>query len=282
LSPERSIGHSNGPESHKMNTPSCYAPWQHRSLLLELVKREFTGRYRGSFGGILWSLAQPLFMLAVYTVAFGIVMQAKWGFSGGTREYALMLFAGLIVYNAFAECLTRAPRLIVANPNFVKKVVFPLEILPWVLAISALIHVLIATAVWIAGYALLFGIPKATLIYLPVVIAAFFPVLLAIGWLLAAIGIIIRDIDQLTGMFAHALLFLTPIFYSVDAAPPLLQNALMLNPLTYIVEQMRLVLFVGVSPSLLGLLIYFLLAAAFSLVALFVFRRLRDSFADYV
>ena len=256
--------------------------WRHRSLTLELVKREFTGRYRGSFGGVLWSLAQPLFMLAVYTIAFGIVMKARWGFSGGTREYALMLFAGLIVFNAFSECLIKAPRLIIANPNFVKKVVFPLEILPWVMSLSALIHILIATAVWLMGYAILFGMPKATLIYLPIVLIAFFPALLAIGWLLAAAGVIVRDIEQLTSMLAHALLFLTPIFYSADAAPPLIQNALMLNPLTFIIEQMRLVLFIGETPSLRGLLAYFALSLAFSMGALFAFRRLRSSFADYV
>jgi lipopolysaccharide transport system permease protein len=250
--------------------------------MVELVKREFTGRYRGSFGGLLWAVAQPLFMLAIYTVAFGVIMQARWGFTGTTKEYALMLFAGLIVYNAFAECLAKAPRLIAANPNFVKKVVFPLEVLPWVMAITALLHALIAIAVWVVGYTILYGLPHATLVYFPLVFVAFLPVLLTMGWLLAAVGVIVRDIDQLTGMLAHALLFVTPIFYSVDAAPPLIQKALLLNPLTYIVEQMRLVLFIGQPPSLLGLLVYFLLSLAFSMAALFIFRQLRSSFADNV
>lgn len=257
-------------------------PWHHRSLVAELVKREFTGRYRGSFGGLLWTVAQPLFMLAIYTVAFGVIMQARWGFTGTTKEYALMLFAGLIVYNAFAECLAKAPRLIAANPNFVKKVVFPLEVLPWVMAITALLHALIAIAVWVVGYTILYGLPHTTLVYFPLVFVAFLPVLLTMGWLLAAVGVIVRDIDQLTGMLAHALLFVTPIFYSVDAAPPLIQKALLLNPLTYIVEQMRLVLFIGQPPSLQGLLVYFLLSLAFSMAALFIFRRLRSSFADNV
>jgi lipopolysaccharide transport system permease protein len=101
------------------------AAWRHRALLWELVKREFSGRYRGSFGGLAWSFAQPLFLLAVYTVAFGVILQARWGFPGGTADYALMLFAGLIVFNAFAECFTRAPTLVTSNPNFVKKGRFP-------------------------------------------------------------------------------------------------------------------------------------------------------------
>lgn len=257
-------------------------PWHHRSLVAELVKREFMGRYRGSFGGMLWAIAQPLFMLAVYTVAFGVIMQARWGIGGTTKEYALMLFAGLIVYNAFGECLAKAPRLIAANPNFVKKVVFPLEVLPWIMAISALLHAFIAIAVWVAGYTFLYGLPKATVVYFPLVLIAFLPLLLATGWLLAAVGIIVRDLDQVTGMLAHALLFVTPIFYSMDAAPVLLQKAFLLNPLTYIVEQMRLVLFIGQLPSFQGLSVYFLLSLAFSMVALFIFRRLRSSFADNV
>lgn len=135
----------------KTHSVALFAPWRHRSLVLELVKREFTGRYRGSFGGVFWSFVQPLFLLAVYTLAFGVILQMRWGFSGDTKDYAFMLFAGLIVYDAFAECLKKAPTLVTANPNFVKKVVFPLEILPWIMAIAAMIHALISVAVWLAG-----------------------------------------------------------------------------------------------------------------------------------
>jgi hypothetical protein len=121
--------------------------WRHRALVAELAKREFSGRYRGSFGGLAWSFAQPLFLLAVYTVAFGVILRARWGFSGGTGDYALMVFAGLIVFNAFAECLTRAPTLVTGNPNFVKRVVFPLEVLPWVMGFTAFFHAFIGIAV---------------------------------------------------------------------------------------------------------------------------------------
>lgn len=256
--------------------------WRHRSLVLELTKREFSGRYRGSFGGIVWSFAQPLFLLTVYTIAFGVILKARWGFSGGTAEYALMLFAGLIVFNAFSECLSKSTTLVTDNPNFVKKVVFPLELLPVITVATALIHALIGMAVWFLGYALLFGTPNATAILFPIILACFVPVLLGLGWLLSALGVIVRDIGQLTGMLNHTLLFLTPIFYSIEAAPPLLQNLLMLNPLTFVVEQFRLVLFYGQMPALKALAMYFVLASLFAWVSLVLFRRLRPSFADMV
>jgi lipopolysaccharide transport system permease protein len=256
--------------------------FRHRSLIFELTKREFSGKYRGSFGGIAWSFAQPLFLLTVYTVAFGVILKARWGFSGGTADYAMMLFAGLIVFNIFSECLIKSTSLIAGNPNFVKKVVFPLELLPVVMVATAMIHALIAIAVWFCGYVLLFGIPKGTAVLFPLILICLVPVMLGMGWLLAALGLIVKDIGQLTGMLSHTLLFLTPIFYSVEAAPPLLQKLFLLNPLTFIVEQFRLVLFHGQMPAMKGLLAYFLLASAFAWASLALFRRLRPTFADLV
>lgn len=256
--------------------------WRHRALVAELAKREFTGRYRGSFGGLAWSFAQPLFLLAVYTVAFGVILRMRWGFAGDTGDYALMVFAGLVVFNAFAECLNSAPSLIAGNPNYVKKIVFPLEVLPWVTALTAIVHALIGVAVWLAGYALLHGTPKPTAVLFPMVFVALFPLLLGLGWLLSALGVVVRDIGQLTGLLAHAMLFLTPIFYGIDAVPPLLQNVLLANPLTFVVEQLRLVLYVGQVPSLRGLAVYFAMSSLFAWLALAVFRRLRPRFADLV
>lgn len=256
--------------------------WRHRSLVVELTKREFSGRYRGSFGGIVWSFVQPLFLLSIYTLAFGVILKSRWGATGSTADYALMLFAGLIVFNAFSEVLGRSPTLVTGNPNFVKKVVFPLELLPVITVATALIHALIGITVWLLAYVVLHGIPKPTAVLLPFILACFAPVLLGLGWLLSAIGVAVKDISQLTSMLTHTLLFLTPIFYSIEAAPPVLQNLLMLNPLTFVVEQFRLVLFYGQMPSLRGLALYFVLAFLFAWVALVLFKRLRPTFADLV
>jgi lipopolysaccharide transport system permease protein len=260
----------------------CKTLIQHRSLVLELTKREFTGRYRGSFGGIAWSFVQPLFLLSIYTLAFGVILKTRWGSSGDTAEYALMLFAGLIVFNAFSECLSKSSTLITANPNFVKKVVFPLELLPVVTVATVLAHALIAIAVWFSGYLLLFGLPNPSAVFFPLILICLLPVLLGIAWLFSAVGVVIRDISQATGMLNHALLFLTPIFYSIEAAPPILKNVLMLNPLTFIVEQLRAVLFLGHMPNFIGLFIYFILTTFFAWCSLVLFRRLRPTFADMV
>lgn len=265
-----------------MNNTLLSTFWRHRGLTYELIKREFSGRYRGTFGGVLWSLVQPLVMLAIYTIAFGVVMRAQWGFSGGTVNYALMLFVGLIVFNVFAECLNRSPSLVVDNPNFVKKVPFPLELLSVVMVVVALGHALIGLLVWLVGYALLIGLPHLTVILSALILLVFLPVLLGLGWLFSALGVVVRDISQLTAMLGHAMLFLTPIFYSIDAAPPLLAHLLMLNPVTFIVEQLRSVLYYGQLPALKGLLIYFALASLFAWTSLAVFRRLRPGFADMV
>jgi lipopolysaccharide transport system permease protein len=255
---------------------------RNRGLVMELVRREFSGRYHGSFGGMAWSFAQPLFLLAVYTFAFGVILKARWGLAGGTADYALMVFAGLIVFNAFSECLGKSPGLIVANPNFVKKVVFPLEVLPWVTALTAIFHALIGIVIWFAGYLVLVGIPRAGALLFPAIFLCFFPLLLGIGWLLAALGVIVRDIGQLTAMLSHALLFLTPIFYGIEAVPPRFQGWLMLNPLTFVVEQLRGVLFFGEVPALRGLAVYFVLSSLFAWAALALFRKLRPGFADRV
>lgn len=230
----------------------------------------------------MWSFVQPLFLLIVYTVAFGVILKARWGFSGSTSDYALMLFAGLIIFNAFSECLSKSPLLIIGNPNFVKKVVFPLELLSVITVLTALTYACIAIVVWILGYIILVGPVKITALFYPAILICFTPLLLGLCWLLSALGVFIRDISQITNMLSHTLLFLTPIFYSIDSVPPFLKKPLMLNPLTFIVEQFRCVLFLGEMPSFRGLLIYFILASLFAGASLLLFRRLRPSFADWV
>ncbi|SEI00451.1 lipopolysaccharide transport system permease protein [Rhizobium tibeticum] len=253
-----------------------------RSLIYELTKREFSGRYRGSFGGVIWSFAQPLFLLCVYTIAFGLILKTRWGYSGGTADYAFILFSGLIVFNLFSDCLAKSVHLITANPNFVKKIVFPLELLPLVSTLGAVMHSVIAILIWIAGYTIVYGVPHASVLFAPLVLACFFPVLLGIGWLLSAAAVIVRDIGQLTGMISHTLLFLTPIFYSVETAPPPIQNLLVANPLTFVVNQFRAVLFYGSLPDFLGLALYFVGASIFAWLSSLAFAKLRPVFADLV
>jgi lipopolysaccharide transport system permease protein len=254
--------------------------WRQRALMKELVWRAFIGRYKGTVGGILWSLLQPLFLLSVYTFAFGIVLRMRWSATGSAEEYALMLFAGLIPYNAFSDSLSSAPTLITSQPNFVKKIRFPLELLSVVSVLTTVMHSLIALTIWVAGYALLIGTPPIGVLCFPLIYLALIPILLGVSWLLAALGVFLRDTTQLTALLAHTLLFLTPIFYRQDNAPERLRWLLALNPLTYLIEALRAILFRGEPPAAEGFLLYILLSLIFAAAAYRLFMRLRTHFAD--
>ena len=154
-------------------------------------------------------------------------------------------------------------------------------VLPWVMALNAIFHAVIGIVVWLVGYAILFGVPHATAALFPFVLLSFFPVLLGLGWLLSAIGVAVRDVGQLTALLGHALLFLTPIFYSLEAVPASLRALLMANPLTFAVEQLRAVL-TGYAPAATGLVAYFAAATLFAWGSLALFRRLRPTFAELV
>lgn len=256
--------------------------WRHRELIRQLVRQDVVGRYRGSVLGVFWSFAHPLFMLAVYTIVFGQFFQAKWGGAGSTWEFALVLFSGLIIFNVFADCVTRAPTLITNNPNFVKKVIFPLEILPIVAAGSALFHASVSFLAWLCFYVVLKGIPPVTMFYLPLILLVFLPILLGFGWLLAAAAVFLKDVNQAIGLFTQALLFMSPVFYAIEIVPESVRPFMQLNPLTIIIEQSRTVMLAGSPPDFGLLAIYFAVSLCVAWVGLAFFQRLRSVFADVV
>ncbi|MDX9819575.1 MAG: ABC transporter permease [Desulfococcus multivorans] len=255
--------------------------WRNRSLILALSRREVVGRYRGSFLGIFWSFFHPLFMLAVFTFVFSVVFQARWGGGSGSKtEFALVLFAGLIVFNLFAECINRAPGLILSNVNYVKKVVFPLEILPWVALGSAMFHAVISLGVWLIAYAFLFGLPHVTSLLLPLI---FFPLALLVmglSWMLASLGVYLRDVSQFVSILTTVLMFLSPIFYPASALPEAYRSFLLMNPLMPAIEQTRDVLFWGRIPDMSFWGAYFLAAACIAWLGFAWFQKTRKGFAD--
>jgi lipopolysaccharide transport system permease protein len=220
-------------------------------------------------------------MLAIYTLAFGYILQVRWG-GADTKSYALVLFAGLIVFNFFTEILTRAPLLIAANPNFVKKVIFPLELLPVAGVLAAAAHAGIGLVMWGLAHWLLIGVPPVTVIAAPVVLLCLMPFLIGVGWLLSALGVVVRDVNQFAAMLGQALLFLSPVFYSVSDAPAVLRSLIGLNPVSLVIEQMRVVLFQGHWPDWSALGGYVVVMTLFALLCLALFRRLRPLFADLV
>lgn len=255
--------------------------WRNRSLLHALVQREVVARYRGSFIGILWSLFNPIFMLTVYTFVFSVVFKARWGGGGESRtEFALVLFAGMIVFNLFAETITRAPTAVVSNTSYVKKVIFPLEILPCVALGSALFHASVSLAVWLVAYGLLFGMPGMTALLLPLVLLPLVLMTLGLAWLLASLGVYLRDVAQVVGIVTTAMMFLSPIFYPLSALPEQYRAVLLLNPLTPAVEQARKVLVWGQWPDFDLLAIYTAVGALVAWLGFAWFQKTRKGFAD--
>lgn len=256
--------------------------WHNRHLIWQMTKREVVGRYRGSMMGLLWSFFNPIFMLAVYTFAFSVVFQAKWGQGqGGSKaEFAIILFAGLIVFNFFAEVSNHAPNLILANVNYVKKVVFPLEILPIVSLGSTLFHAQASFVVLLLFYFAVHLTIPWTVVFLPLV---FFPLLfltLGIAWFLSSLGVYLRDVAQTIGILTTALLFTSPIFFPASALPVSLRPFLMLNPLAFIIEQTREVLIWGNMPNFTGLIAYLAGSVVVAWSGFVWFQKTRKGFAD--
>ena len=255
--------------------------WRNRALVIALTRREVAGRYRGSFLGMFWSFFHPVFMLAVYTFVFSVVFRARWGGGGESKtEFALVLFAGLIVFNLFAECANRAPGLILMNVNYVKKVIFPLEILPWVTLGAALFHAFVSLSVWVVAYCILFGFPHVTVLYLPVVVFPLCLFIVGVSWILASLGVYLRDVSHVVGILTTVLMFLSPIFYPVSALPESYRILLYLNPLMPALEQARDVLFFGNSPNWPVLFGYYAMMSCIAWGGFVWFQKTRKGFAD--
>ncbi|CAG4887801.1 ABC transporter permease [Paraburkholderia saeva] len=214
---------------------------QHRELLRELVKRDFIGRYKGSMLGVVWSLFNPLLMLAIYTFVFSVAFKARWGGRSDESKiaFAIVLFSGIIVHSFFAECLNRAPSLITSHANYVKKVVFPLEILPWMALFSAMLHFLVSF-----GALLLFCLISRVdihvgILLIPIALLPLMLMIMGMSWILASLGVYLRDLSQVIGMLVTISLFLAPIFYPIDSLPEAYKAFLAWNPITLPVIQLR-------------------------------------------
>jgi len=255
--------------------------WGHRELITQMTRREVIGWYKGSSMGLLWSFLNPVFMLVVYSFVFSDVFKARW--SGGDEshtQFAVVLFVGMIVHALFAEVLNRAPSIILNNANYVKKVVFPLEILAVVSLGSALFHALVSLLVLLVAFSLMNGFVHWTTIFVPLVLLPLMILSLGFGWILSSLGVFVRDIEQVIGVFTTVLLFLSPVFFPVSAVPEPLQVWQHLNPLTFFIEQTREVLIWGNLTDWQGLAIYLIGAGGFAWLGFFWFQKTRKGFAD--
>lgn len=254
---------------------------KHRSLTFELTQREVLGRYRGASFGLLWSLISPFLMLLVYTLAFGFIMKGRWpGSSGSTTDFALILFAGLTVHGFFAECFTRAPQLIISNTGYVKRVVFPLDILVWSMTLSALFHLAMNMVVLLLLFLCVKGMIHPTAALLPVILIPLVILTAGVGWIVSALGVYLRDIGQIAGVIATAMLFLSSAIIPVESVPESYRIVFELNPLTFIINQVREVVIWGRLPDWQGLGLYTLVACMVALLGHRLFNKLRVGFAD--
>lgn len=259
----------------------CRSLLGNRQLIMQMVKREVAGRYKGSVFGLMWSFLNPILMLTVYTFVFSVVFKARWGGGGDSRtQFAIVLFVGMIVHGLFAEVLNRAPGLIVGNVNFVKKVIFPLEILPVVSMGAALFHAIISLCVLLLVYFFFNGYVHWTAVFLPLVIFPLIVFTLGIAWVLASLGVFVRDVSQSIGIVMTVTLFLSPVFFPISALPLRFQHWMLLNPLTYIIEDSRNVLIYGKMPDFFSLGVYTIIAIFVMWLGFFWFQKTRKGFAD--
>lgn len=270
-------------QAHLTSPIEIYSSFvRNRKLVFQMAKREVLGRYRGSIMGLTWSFFNPLLMLAVYTFFFSFVFKSRWGGAqeAGHVDFAIILFVGLIIHGLFSECINRAPMLINSNVSYVKRVVFPLEIFPWIAMGSALFHTLISVFVLLLLQIILVGNLHWTVVLFPLIVAPFILLTLGFAWFLAATGVFVRDIGQTTSMITSVLLFVSPVFFPTSALPTKVQPLVMLNPLTLVIEEARKVLLFGEMPNWLNLGIYSLVSMLIAWVGFWWFQRTRRGFAD--
>lgn len=257
---------------------------RNRQLISQMTKREVIGRYKGSVMGLLWSFLNPIFMLLVYTFFFSVVFKARWGVVDGVEEsktqFAVVLFVGMIVHGLFAEVLNRAPLLITNNVNYVKKVIFPLEILPVVNLGAALFHTLVSLMVLLTAFVAFNHYLHWTIIFIPLVLLPLLIISLGFSWMLASLGVFLRDVGQTIGIFTTIMMFLSPVFFPITAMPEQYRPIIMANPLTFIIEQAREVLIWGHLPDWQGIAIYTLVATVTAWVGFIWFQKTRKGFAD--
>lgn len=256
--------------------------WVHRSLIVQMTRREVTGRYKGSLLGLAWSFFNPLLMLVIYTFFFSVIFNARWGTDapGGKAAFAIILFSGLIMHAFLAECINRAPGLIVGNVNYVKRVVFPLEILTLISMGSALFHAAISLLALFAAQLAFMQEMHWTVVFLPLVMLPLVLAAMGLSWILASLGVFVRDVGQMTGTAMTILLFLSPVFYPISALPEKYRGWLMLNPLTFIIENARKVIVFGTYPDFRQLLVGTVIAGVVAIFGFWWFQKTRKGFAD--
>lgn len=256
--------------------------WRHRHLIGTLIRRDIASRYRGSLFGMLWSVLNPILLLAIYTFVFSEIFRMRWGTaSDNPLDFALMLFAGMLVFAFFSEAVNRSPSLIVSNPNLVKRIVFPLETQAWVVVGAGLFQILISLAVLLVAFVFIrHSPPHWTVLLFPIVTVPLCFLALGFVWFLSSLGVYLRDVGQVVGHLVTMMMFLSPLFYPVTAVPESFRNLFYLNPLTLLMGETRKVLILGQTPDWVALAAFTIATFLFACFGYWWFQRTRRGFAD--
>ncbi len=256
--------------------------WNNRMLLKQFVRRDVMSRYRGSFLGILWTLLVPLLMLGVYTVVFTVVFKARFSEvgTGADGEFAVILFAGIIIHSMLAECLINAPNIIINNVNLVKKVIFPLEILAPVVVLTMLVQTLISFVVLLLGCLIVYGSIPWTVFYIPLILLPYIVFIQGVVWFVSSLGVFVRDVSHIVGVLATVLLFLSTVFFPASRLPESFQWMVYANPISTIVDQVRMVLIQGSAPDFVSMAVYSIFSVAVFTFGHIWFAKTRHAFAD--
>jgi lipopolysaccharide transport system permease protein len=251
-------------------------------LIVSLTRRELAARYRGSILGFLWTLVTPMVMIAIFTIIFAGIFKAKFGATSSQWDYALYLFCGLLPWNAFQESLQLSSTTIVGHANLVKRVVFPLETLPVSLTLAAAVNQLFGTLVLIIAVMVLRREVHPTLVYLPLILIPQLIATFGAAWLVASLGVFIRDMVQGIALLLMAWMYLTPIIYPESLVPANYRTAINLNPFTPLVRNYRRILLDGVAPDWQGLAYFLAFGVILFLLGYWWFARTRKNFADVI
>ena len=257
---------------------------KNRDLAYHMTKREILLKYKGSKLGIMWSIINPIIMMSVYTLIFSQIFQTRWAGASqiNTTDFAINLYTGLIVFNIYADTITRAPSLITSNPNFVKKIIFPLEVLS-VATVGSAVATGITSILVLLGVILITTKQLAvTIILLPILWAPLILNCLSLAWILSTLGVFIKDLTQVTNSIVSVTMFLSPIFYPSEALPDKLRWLSQLNPLAYYIEKSRNIIIEGKNINPVQIAVFFVTSLIIAEITFRFTKKLERGIGDYV
>lgn len=257
--------------------------WYRRQLILTLGLREVTQRFRSSSLGLLWTVIQPLAVVTIFYFVFSVVFQNRWGAADESKgDFIIALFSGFLVYNLFFDTVSRAPMMVVGNINYVKKLVFPIHLIPFIISIGSLVSFFCTFVILVLMYMLIHqGAPHFAVVTVFLSVLPVYLLSIGVSWMVASASVFYRDINHAVPLVLQALVFVSPVLYPMSRVPDgLVRQLMQMNPLAMPIEQARAAIMYGVIPDWMGILQSLAVSMLVCVVGIIFFQRLRPGFAD--